>query len=161
MRALLLAAACAAAAAQPRTAIKLVPGTPTPSSPVTATATPTARRDPHPASAAPALLALSGRCFSATVGAYSYELCPFRNVTQRESNGAWNAFFGILGVFGSWPTVDGGARYAAAQRYDDGTDCSLVKRRHTQVTLACDAGGLYRLTDIREPLTCEYSMTLH
>lgn len=138
-----------------RLPIKITTGTPNPTpTPVKATP-PEPRRVADPLTGPVVLQSLDGQCFRTNQGAYTYELCPFRNVTQRESSGAHNTFWGILGLWGAWSPPSGTPLTYSVQEYNDGTDCA-GKRRFTHVTVSC--GPEYKVADAREPKTCEYAL---
>ena len=77
--------------------VKGVPGqafmTPAPTPPM---ATPAAFREPHEAWGPAALTSLQGQCFPFTMDRYEYKVCPFANVTQKETAG-WMGFHAMLG----------------------------------------------------------------
>jgi hypothetical protein len=122
---------------------------------------PTAFRVPYRASGPAALLALRGRCFFVDVPgvkSYEYSICPFANVTQRETGGTWNAFYGLLGLWDDWLPPQSGAA-AIRGRFSDGTDCSGA-RRVAVVSFTCSGpAGVYAIKGIVEPKTCEYELT--
>lgn len=122
---------------------------------------PTAFRVPYRASGPPALLALRGRCFFVDVPgvkSYEYSICPYANVTQRETGGQWNAFYGLLGLWDDWLPPQSGAA-AMRGRFSDGTDCSGA-RRVAVVSFTCSGpAGVYAIKGIVEPKTCEYELT--
>lgn len=122
---------------------------------------PTAFRVPYKASGPPALLGLRGRCFFvdvAGVKSYEYGICPFANVTQRETGGTWNAFYGLLGLWDDWVSPQSGAAVIRG-RFSDGTDCSGT-RRVAVVSFTCSGpAGVYAIKGIAEPKTCEYEFT--
>lgn len=151
----LLLAASAVALWQP---IKIVSGTPAPVPTPVPPAPPALLREPSPLSGPLVLQTLLGRCFTTRGGVYEYRLCPFANVTQKDVSGAWNAFFGVLGVWDSWlPEGGSGGDVAPTQLYTDGTPCGF-KRRQAKARLVC--GDVPRLSSVSEPVTCEYSMEL-
>lgn len=95
------------AANRPRTSVKIVNGaSSTPGAVPTGTPRPppTLNRQPSEFAGPELLRALKGGCFYATFGIYEYGLCPFLNITQRDTTGAWNGFYGVLGVWDGWDT---------------------------------------------------------
>jgi hypothetical protein len=108
--------------------------------------------------------ALNGRCFDLRTDEYTYELCPFQNITQQKVG----RHHVVLGVWGYWNGEDAAADDAAAvavsasrvaerplyHRYYDGTACSSGARRRTDVFLACATDGRYAVGDVNEPNTC-------
>ena len=86
-----------------RLPVRLVHGTPTPpiSNPGIRT-TPTPIRFPKNITGPNSLRSLAGNCYTLIQNDYEYSLCPFTNVTQKQTNNVWNAFYGILGIFDSW-----------------------------------------------------------
>lgn len=117
------------------------------------------------ASAVPAALAaLSGLCFgldSTPSHRYSYEFCPFRNVSQREQPQTWSSFYGLLGLWEGWvPPANGTAEQQLVGLYSDGTECGMAKqRRVARVQWLCSRGGAYVLKGVQEPRQCEYRLT--
>jgi hypothetical protein len=157
---LLLCAATAAAAA-PLLPVKIVTGTPNPTPTLSIAVRPNPRREPAPLAGPASLAPLAGRCFATLSGIYTFELCAFANVTQRETHGGAASFFGILGVWRGWLPPAGAPARFATQVYDDGQDCPGAKRRVTHVGFACGPSDAPpRLLDAREPATCEYTLTL-
>jgi hypothetical protein len=83
---------------------------------------------------------------------YEYRVCPYRNVTQRDHRvssgrarmmchrlrrgvaasvqGGWNAYYGILGIWGKWRAVNGTWH---SMLFTDGSDCSGGVRREVEV----------------------------
>ena len=143
---------CVAAAVwQP---IKLVSGTPAPVPTPVPQVTPARLREPSALSGPLAIQTLFGRCFMTKERVYEYTFCPFSNVTQRDVSGAWNAFFGILGVWDAWLPAEGGDDDTAlTQIYSDGTPCGF-KRRLSKVYFSC--ADSHRISSVSEPATCEY-----
>ena len=109
-------------------------------------------RDPDDAVNAGPLLPLLGECFAFEDKVYKYELCPFQNVTQTQTQmqkkSRRNAF--VLGVWGEW-SPDG-----KMWRYTDGDGCGDINRTVT-VSVVCDAFE-FKLLKPEEPSTCEYTM---
>lgn len=141
-----------------RIAIKIVTGTPNPTPTPAGAARPVPRREPREVSGPSSLAHLAGRCFSHSQGTYTYELCLYRNVTQRETHGGYGAWYGILGLWSEWLPATGTPSTYHQQKYDDGTDCPNTKRRFMHVAVTC--GTEYKLSNAREPATCEYSIDL-
>jgi hypothetical protein len=96
-------------------------------------------------------LSLEGQCFSFEHDRYTYELCPFHNVTQRESTARWGGFYGFLGLWGSWKSRD-------VWLFDSGTDCDQSTRRQVEVRLSCPEDGVSRVLSAAEPAMCKYSL---
>ena len=171
--------------------IRIVTGTPQPTAIAGRAPLPAPRRVPSPVPPGDALAALDGRCFSLTQGGYSYEVCPWRNVTQRNAEGSVHALLHVLlGIWGAPEALPAAAPRAAAtvatiggavalpptsaaptavaaaavatvtrlQRYDDGCICIGAKRRTTLVSWVC--GESHRVTEAREPVTCEYALSI-
>ena len=90
---------------------------------------------------------LAGKCFTHNTWQYEYKLCPFQNVTQKETNRQWNAFHGLLGIFDEYAeleqeVVDGSEQgnaqeYTYQWKFTDGCACSAALRRSTSVKLVC------------------------
>jgi len=110
--------------------------------------------------------ALDGQCFKTLTHEYIYELCPFRNVTQKSITGPLHV---VLGLWGSWVPSEG---YPFSQLYTDGNVCSSGRRRQTEVRVMCAASHSPAATmdatpppppqptiaDISEPRTCVYAL---
>lgn len=101
--------------------------------------------------------ALDGKCFQTRSTEYVYELCPFRNVTQR---GVSSSLHVILGLWGSWSAHDDAP---FSQLYTDGNVCSSGRRRETEIRLICGASvdGIAPLPVVSnpaEPRGCAYSL---
>jgi hypothetical protein len=129
-----------------------------------AASTPTPHRSPNVFSGPAALKPLSTQCISTTAANYVYTVCPYANVTQKESVTTWAPFFGFLGIWDSWetevqPSLSSDTIKYVRQLYTDGTLCG-TKRRSLRLTIVCASGTEYSITDISEPNTCEYTMTL-
>ncbi|KFM27688.1 Glucosidase 2 subunit beta [Auxenochlorella protothecoides] len=89
--------------------------------------------------------ALDGRCFSAQVDKYTYELCPFGAAKQVEGSGGGTNL-------GRWEgLLDDGARLA----FQRGQQCWNGPARSLQATTLC--GPTERLFDVSEPSRCEYA----
>ena len=87
-----------------RISMKIIEGLPKPKTSTTQSSTPdkpTPSRTPKdPDQSTPThLLALKGKCFSSKIDKYKYEVCPFHNVTQLDTDARWNPFYGILGIW--------------------------------------------------------------
>jgi hypothetical protein len=152
-------AACVGCALGARVSMKVVastpsiPATPRPSIPVP-------HRPPHDPLGPTELLPLAGSCAAPLRHTnFEYVVCPFRNVTQRDVVATWNAFHGILGLWGTWKTIatDGGGAKYDAMHYTDGTECG-AKRRSAVVKVSC--GAAFSVLEVSEPTTCEYVLTL-
>lgn len=116
-------------------------------------------RPVDPPQGAESLLPLFGRCFLSTDEDYSYKLCPFANVTQREKGKKGNdknTF--LLGIWGYWKK---GNSDSLEQIYVGGDSCGAVNRT-TAVRFDCSPRGKahpdFELTDISEPSPCNYSI---
>jgi hypothetical protein len=137
----------------------VVPGAPGVSA--STTTRPVAMRDPAPPQAPPLLASLSGLCFGLEATPshrYSYEFCPFHNLTQREQPSTWSSFWGLLGVWSGWDASSSSAELAGL--YTDGTECGIAKQRRTaRVSWVCSKGGAYVLKNVQEPLQCQYRLT--
>ncbi|KDD75177.1 subunit beta of glucosidase II-like protein [Helicosporidium sp. ATCC 50920] len=98
----------------------------------------------------PAWAALAGRCFSATVDKYTYEVCPFDRATQKEGTGSHVS----LGRHASLDlSIDPGALV-----FHKGQHCWSGPDRSMRVRLVC--GPAEKLRDVQEPSRCEYASAL-
>lgn len=138
-----------------RIPIKLVHGITTPTLTPTPQPKPSPFREPVSISIPNVFTSITDRCFESTSGRYTYQVCPFLNISQRDSS-SWY----MLGLFDT-PSqqIDKGYEKVdfTTMSYTDGCLCG-TKRRKTTLTLKC--GAQYLVTDISEPSTCEYQMTL-
>lgn len=143
-----------------RAAVKLVRATPAPPATPTPVARPVAFRSPAALPAGPrALLPLAERCILGVFGRYTYEVCPFKNISQRDTS-----FHYFLGIWGGWKEDENSmgsgtskAAVGARMQFSDGCTCG-GKRRQAVLTLTCGKDSI--LLDVSESPTCEYSLTL-
>ena len=89
------------------------------------------------------------QCYEYTDREYTYKLCLFQKVTQRNKNGGSET---SLGVWGNWdgPEDD---RYSR-MKYENGEKCWNGPSRSTTVKLKC--GSEEKVTAAMEPNRCEY-----
>ena len=87
---------------------------------------------------------LVGKCFGLVQDGYKYQMCPFHNVTQQETNGGWNAYKGVLGVWRRWG-VEGHVLKSLV--FEKGDSCG-DSHRSVQVTLECSEGGDTELVQV-------------
>lgn len=142
-----------------RVAVKLVHGAPSNPTPTASSARtpPAAHRQPKSTSGPDAFRSLQGTCFSIDLDAYSYHVCPFANVTQKQISSSWTSFWGILGIWDEWNSIN---NTYTTMSYTDGTDCGS-KRRQAAVEFMCSGpGGGYAIKSVSEPKTCEYHLLL-
>ena len=158
-----LAAACAWLAAvcalEARTRVTLVRSTPAPPATPTPVPRPVPWREPAALPASPrSLLPLAARCIEATFARYTYAVCPFHNVSQRDTAAHY-----LLGVFEGVDRAaaagggGGGSSSIGSLRFTDGCSCG-GKRRRATVSLVC--GRADALLDVTEAPTCDYALTL-
>ena len=126
---------------------------------------PEASRGPHAFGGPRRFRALVGTCVTHATGQYEYRVCPFHNVTQRDTSSAWNAFHGVLGVWGEW-RIDANAHYEALE-FTNGLPCGSGKERSVVVRLEClveaAGGGAIAppvVDSFEEPETCAYTAVL-
>ncbi|KAA0167458.1 hypothetical protein FNF31_00897 [Cafeteria roenbergensis] len=158
----------------PARRIRIVQGTPRPQPSVAAAPTPTKpvpAREPSAPNGPDAIMGLLGQCFTRTQSGYEYQLCPFKNFTQREleAPNPWSRpFWGMLGLFDGMLISDGedGGRIFSGMRFEDGDTCGSTPRRAT-IDIACltpspSAGGgsACVLDSVSEPETCVYTSLL-
>ena len=93
---------------------------------------------------------LHGQCFEISDREYTYKLCPFDKVTQRQKSGGAET---DLGRWGSWVGSDN--KYAG-MKYEGGQGCWKGPSRSTVVDLAC--GSENKIISVGEPNRCEYAM---
>ena len=136
-----------------RAPVKLVRATPAPPATPTPVAKPVALRPPAALPASPrALLPLAERCVVAVFGRYTYEVCPFSNISQKDT-----AYHYLLGLWSGWQEEANGEAMGARMSFSDGCACGS-KRRRAMLTLTC--GKALAVLDVAEAPTCEYSLTL-
>ena len=115
--------------------------------------------------------ALDGKCFELTQSSYVYRICPFRNVTQKET-ATYSSFQGILGVWATWKRVENvdANQINREQYYNDGTSCHN-KPRTSSVRLECpqnsnsigseeEEAATTQLKSVEEYETCKYRFIL-
>ena len=92
---------------------------------------------------------LHGKCFSVPSAQYTYELCPFDKVTQKEGTR-------VVARLGSW-VDDSWEEGNARMVYKNGDRCWNGPARSTTVTLEC--GLEPAVHTVSEPEMCKYAMT--
>ena len=113
--------------------------------------------DPLPASGPPHLLQLRGHCFNLKSEEYSYQFCPFYNVSQREMTSRWNSYHGLLGVWSGW-LFQNNSDYIAGMIYTFGDKCGSQGYKNASVAFECSEvnNSLHRVS---EAAKCEYHFT--
>jgi protein kinase C substrate 80K-H len=108
--------------------------------------------------ASDAFLALRNECFSRDSGEYTYTLCLFKHVQQKNRNsyststlGNWKGF--AEQTYSSW----GGGKDFTRMIYDSGDHCWGGPVRSTNVQVVC--GPTNEVLDNNEPSMCTYTMT--
>lgn len=96
--------------------------------------------------------ALKGECYELTDREYTYKLCPFEKVTQKDKNGGSET---DLGNQMQW--VDKETSGYTIMKYENGETCWNGPSRSTTVNLSC--GKENKLTYVNEPSRCEYEMS--
>lgn len=154
--------------------IRIVQGTPRPQPSVAPAPTPIKpipARKPSLPNGPDEIMGLIGECFSHTQSGYEYQLCPFKNFTQREleAPNPWSKpFWGMLGVFDGMSTdaAESGDRVFTGMRFEDGDKCGDTPRR-ASIDIACltpppltGDGNACILDSVSEPETCVYSSML-
>ncbi|OQV25299.1 putative N-acetylglucosamine-1-phosphotransferase subunit gamma [Hypsibius exemplaris] len=100
---------------------------------------------------------LIGTCFTLQKANFQYKLCPFQNITQKETvySLGRSKFHGILGVWHDWIVQD--FRFSGWKMLH-GDDCGKKGPRSTKVIFEC--GNTAVLSDATEPEQCRYEVTL-
>lgn len=93
-----------------------------------------------------ALAGLQERCFTSQIGKYTYEHCPFRNLTAKEE-GQYSTL--TLGKFHGWSSE-------GELEYTGGTYCWQGPLRSSTVSLVC--GGENRVVAVSERSVCHYTV---
>ncbi|XP_066576745.1 glucosidase 2 subunit beta isoform X2 [Amia ocellicauda] len=96
---------------------------------------------------------LQSQCLELTVYEYTYTLCPFNQVTQRNSQGEQTI---VLGKWRSWDGPPGNEH--SKMKFDRGEPCWQGPTRSTLVTLTCGTETVLR--SVKEPSKCQYVMEL-
>ena len=87
---------------------------------------------------------LVGQCFGLVQSGYKYQMCPFHNVTQQETNESWNAYKGVLGVWQRWE-VEGHKLKSLV--FEKGDSCG-DSHRSVRVELKCSQEGETELVQV-------------
>ncbi|KAM9424121.1 glucosidase 2 subunit beta-like [Pholidichthys leucotaenia] len=95
-------------------------------------------------------LFLNSQCYKLKVYEYTYTLCPFNEVTQKNTAGTEVS----LGKWGMW--VGPPKNQYHQMVYENGEPCWQVGSRTTTVTLTC--GTETGLRSVKEPSKCQYIM---
>ena len=92
------------------------------------------------------------QCYEFTDREYTYKLCAFQKITQRNKNG------GSETSLGEWDKWDGQSTTSlyTTMRYSNGEKCWNGPNRSTVVTLSC--GVEEKVLSAGEPNKCEYAM---
>uniref|UniRef100_A0A3Q3IVA3 Glucosidase 2 subunit beta n=1 Tax=Monopterus albus TaxID=43700 RepID=A0A3Q3IVA3_MONAL len=93
-------------------------------------------------------LFLSSQCYKLKVYEYTYTLCPFNHVTQRNTAGTEVS----LGKWGMWAGTP--ENQYSQMVYENGEPCWQGGSRSTTVTLTC--GTETSLLSVKEPSKCQY-----
>eukprot|EP01138_Halocafeteria_seosinensis_P000851 gb/GECG01000874.1/.p1 GENE.gb/GECG01000874.1/~~gb/GECG01000874.1/.p1 ORF type:complete len:462 (+),score=56.54 gb/GECG01000874.1/:1-1386(+) len=110
-------------------------------------------REPSAFSGPPALKELVGRCFVHTKFPYTYNFCPFKNITQQDKEKNSQV---LLGLWKEWTSELSSSPVLPEQLYTDGQQCA-IGHRATTVELKC--GNVNSLDSVKEPRSCEYTAT--
>uniref|UniRef100_A0A3B4U897 Glucosidase 2 subunit beta n=1 Tax=Seriola dumerili TaxID=41447 RepID=A0A3B4U897_SERDU len=95
-------------------------------------------------------LFLNGQCYKLKVYEYTYTLCPFNQVTQKNTAGTEVS----LGKWGMW--VGTPKNQYSQMVYENGEPCWQGGSRSATVTLTC--GTETALRSVKEPSKCQYIM---
>uniref|UniRef100_A0A3B4XYS2 Glucosidase 2 subunit beta n=1 Tax=Seriola lalandi dorsalis TaxID=1841481 RepID=A0A3B4XYS2_SERLL len=95
-------------------------------------------------------LFLNGQCYKLKVYEYTYTLCPFNQVTQKNTAGTEVS----LGKWGMW--VGTQKNQYSQMVYENGEPCWQGGSRSATVTLTC--GTETALRSVKEPSKCQYIM---
>ncbi|XP_034020591.1 glucosidase 2 subunit beta-like [Thalassophryne amazonica] len=95
-------------------------------------------------------LFLNSQCYQLKVYEYTYTLCPFNEVTQRNAAGTDVS----LGKWGMW--AGSSQNHYSKMIYENGEPCWQGGSRATTVTFQC--GTETSLRSVKEPAKCQYVM---
>ena len=96
-----------------------------------------------------AFMTLQGQCFTSPVqGDYTYEMCPFKDASQKPTSGSSTSI-------GRW---EGWAEGHTQMLFKNGAHCWQGPSRQLTVTLQCATET--RLLSVAEPSVCVYTATL-
>lgn len=93
-------------------------------------------------------LFLNNQCYKLQVYEYTYSLCPFNQVTQKNTAGTEVS----LGIWGMWAGTP--KNLYSQMVYENGEPCWQGGSRSTTVTLTC--GTETGLRSVKEPSKCQY-----
>jgi len=96
------------------------------------------------------ILASFSDCLDVEIGKYTYEICAFDKVTQKEGSSSTD-----LGKFKELKKLENGA---FEMMFDNGRSCWKGPKRSTTVELICGAQEV--IERVEEPATCVYKMQL-
>lgn len=112
---------------------------------------------------------LSHLCFRASVDKYTYAVCPFKNITQKDAG----TVHVVMGVWKEWVIHPHSGHLSML--YTDGNVCTGGKRRQTHVFVQCRHDGKTatetnnlddllkeetHVANVTEPRICEYEITM-
>ena len=92
--------------------------------------------DPSKAEGPSHLLQLRGHCFKLENEEYTFEFCPFYNVSQREVSTRWNPYYGLLGVWSGW-IFDNTSDYITGMQYTHGDTCGEGGYKKSEIFFQC------------------------
>ncbi|KAM7377375.1 hypothetical protein PAMA_013928 [Pampus argenteus] len=95
-------------------------------------------------------LFLNSQCYQLKVYEYTYTLCPFNQITQKNTAGTEV----LLGKWGMWAGTP--KNQYSQMVYENGEPCWQGGSRSTTVTLTC--GAETALRSVKEPSKCQYIM---
>ncbi|KAJ1911616.1 hypothetical protein IWQ60_010056 [Tieghemiomyces parasiticus] len=101
---------------------------------------------------------VTDECYSMDVSSFTYKICLFGSVTQRDKN-AYHVV--SLGDFAHWGVTTNDPKdpkFYAEQLYSDGQQCWDGPKRSAKVFFSC--GPDNRLVEVSEPAKCEYQLKM-
>jgi N-acetylglucosamine-1-phosphate transferase, gamma subunit len=96
---------------------------------------------------------LNGECFKFVDLVYTWNVCPFQNVTQHERTVRWQSYNGIIGIWWQW-NIENGKFISMSMM--NGDDCGdNYGSRKCKIYFNCNKNET-KVVSIVEKVTCDY-----